>query len=69
MDSILKLLSAPNVRQLAKDFKIKAKGTQKADIAAAIVKHSKQKSMFFVKRKTEQIDSGKSSLAKIVEKK
>ena len=48
LEAILNLLSAPNVRQLAKDFNIKPKGTQKADFTAAIMKQSRQKSFFNV---------------------
>ena len=59
LEFLLNLLSAPNVRQLAKDFNLKPKGTQKADFTSAILKHSRQKSFFTV---------GK-SLAKKVEEK
>lgn len=48
LEAILNLLSAPNVKQLAKDFNLKPKGTQKADFSAAILKHSRQKSFFTV---------------------
>ena len=47
LETLLKLLSAPNVKSIAKEMNIHVKGTQKADFIAALIKHSKRQCVFF----------------------
>ena len=57
LDVLLNLLPAPQIRILAKEFNVSSKGTQKSDFVASLVKHSKQRSVFFVKGKDNPVAS------------
>ena len=55
LEILLKLLSAPEVKQLSKNMNIKAKGTQKTDHCNALIAHSKKKSFFTTKSNLSDI--------------
>ncbi|TRY67681.1 hypothetical protein TCAL_02942 [Tigriopus californicus] len=61
LESILKLVPAPEIRLLCKEFKIVAQGTQKADFIQALLKHSRRKSFF--------LSSNGNSMEKILRRK
>lgn len=46
LETVLHLLSAPNVKKLCKDVNVGAKGNQKQEIIDALISHSKKKSFF-----------------------
>ena len=55
LEILLKLLSAPEVKQLCKNMNIKAKGSQKTDHCNALIAHSKKKSFFTTKSNLSDI--------------
>ena len=46
LETLLKLLSAPDIKQLCKSMNIKGKSAQKVDLVNALLAHSKKKSFF-----------------------
>ena len=67
LETILNLMSAPNVKQLCKEMKISSKVTLKSALVDALIKHTKQRCIF-VKKKDDD-DNDDNPIAKAVKSK